>query len=327
MESQTRRSIRKHPWHHRISVSASRYPPCRAVVAAHWVPETDAAPVSDVSTERLRLVSDPTRTSTPKPVRAAPLVLAKRLADRCPAPAHNGTYAPPVDRTYCRIWAGPVASSNAAEVQSGRRNHLLAESRIKIRAIVLTGLLVAFLLAACTSEPRDTTTSVATPLVALTTSAPPTATTQVPESTTSSPPPPSTTSSAAAADVTDPSLAVAPVEWTLGPFEPARRIYTIFTIAKVEPLVQNEVVEWSGRLVWIAVTVELCNVQLRFVDEGAEVLHFGDGYQTTEGCGENPTAMQDAFDKYGPPRTACLHIVSLNSGAGEYCGPLEDIRS
>ncbi len=204
---------------------------------------------------------------------------------------------------------------------------LAPESRTNMKHIVLTGSLVALLLAACTSEPSDTTTSATTQLGTPTTiTAPPTATTQVSESTTTSAPPLSTTSTTAAADVTDPSLAVAPVQWTLGPFEPARRIYTVFTVAKVDPLVQNEVVEWSGRLVWNAVTVELCNVQLRFVDEEAEVLHFGDGYQTTEGCGDNPTAMQDAFDKYGPPKTACLHIVSLDSGSGEYCGRLDNIR-
>jgi hypothetical protein len=123
-------------------------------------------------------------------------------------------------------------------------------------------------------------------------------------------------------------LSFIPVAWTILLDDPdwGPGIHTIFTIADVRPLSEDEVGGLSGRLVWKKknTTVDLCNVQVREV--GAGYLHIGDGYQTTEGCGSNPTAMQDAFDEFGMPEYACV-AVTVAGRTYEYCAPLNVITS
>jgi hypothetical protein len=70
--------------------------------------------------------------------------------------------------------------------------------------------------------------------------------------------------------------------------------------------------------------VDLCGIGIR-VNEGL-ALHIGDIFQTTEGCGSNPTAMQDAFDAYGLPTTACV-TVAAGGLDHEYCAPLASSES
>lgn len=124
-------------------------------------------------------------------------------------------------------------------------------------------------------------------------------------------------------------LTLTPVLWNItlntdGEGIPTEGIHTIFTIASVHPLTAAEVEDLSGKLVWDETVVDLCGIDIRG-DGGDGSLHVGDGYQTTEGCGPNPTAMQDAFDDFGLPKTAC---VAVRSGGvdHEFCAPLEIVQ-
>jgi len=78
--------------------------------------------------------------------------------------------------------------------------------------------------------------------------------------------------------------------------------------------------EASGNLVWEQGEIELCGIGFRDeVEEGH--LAVGDIFQTTEGCGDDPTAMQDAFDEFGPPTEGCVE-ARLGDGTYEYCALL-----
>lgn len=96
-------------------------------------------------------------------------------------------------------------------------------------------------------------------------------------------------------------------------------IHTIFMIADFHPLTANQVEDLSGRLIWDETEVDLCNISLRHVGDG--YLYVGDIFQTIEGCGSNPTAMQDAFDEFGLPDMACLTVTSRGVDH-EHCAPL-----
>jgi hypothetical protein len=111
-----------------------------------------------------------------------------------------------------------------------------------------------------------------------------------------------------------------PVEWGIvldeegwGP-----GVHTVFMTADVRPLLPGQVEDVSGRLMWDETVVDLCNIGM---DVGDGFLHIGDTFQTIEGCGANPTAMQDAFDEFGLPETACL-AVRVDGVDHEYCAPL-----
>jgi hypothetical protein len=96
-------------------------------------------------------------------------------------------------------------------------------------------------------------------------------------------------------------------------------IHTVFMIADFHPLTVDQVDDLSGTLIWDETVVDLCNIQFRHVGDG--YLFVGDIFQTVEGCGSNPTAMQDAFDEFGIPNVACL-TVTAGGVDHEYCAPL-----
>lgn len=123
----------------------------------------------------------------------------------------------------------------------------------------------------------------------------------------------------------DPATAaeqLTPVDWGIATDEASwgPGVYTVHMIADARYLMPDQVEDVSGRLIWDEMVVDLCNIQIRIVGSG--FLHIGDIFQTTEGCGSNPEAMQDAFVDFGLPGTACL---SVRSGGldHEYCAPLK----
>jgi hypothetical protein len=83
----------------------------------------------------------------------------------------------------------------------------------------------------------------------------------------------------------------------------------------------EEIADTSGRPIWDETVVELCGIGLR-QDRHVYVV-IGDTFQTTEGCGASPTAMQDAFDAFGLPEEACVVIDGENRDeALSHCGPM-----
>jgi hypothetical protein len=112
-----------------------------------------------------------------------------------------------------------------------------------------------------------------------------------------------------------------PVEWGIDLDEESwgPGVHTVFMEVDARPLLPGQVEGVSGKLIWDETVVELCNIGMDDVGNGS--LHIGDTFQTIEGCGTNPTAMQDAFDEYGLPETACL-AVRVDGLDHEYCAPL-----
>ncbi len=166
---------------------------------------------------------------------------------------------------------------------------------------LVTGVCVAVLIGSCSTS--DTTESTVTTTVAETT------TTTLERTTTTGP-----------IGVPDPDLS--PVVWTIELDDLGEGIYTIFTTADVRPVPYGVVDDLSGRLVWDETVVDLCGVQIRYIGDG--YIHIGDVHETTEGCGTNPTAMQDAFDNFGLPEAACVGITT-DRRTYEYCAPLPEI--
>lgn len=117
----------------------------------------------------------------------------------------------------------------------------------------------------------------------------------------------------------DGSLTFTPVQWGITPDDQGPGTHTVLMIVDVRPLTIELVEDVSGRLIWDQTVVDLCGINIR--REGDGFLHIGDIFQTTEGCGSNPTAMQDAFDESGLPETACL-TVRFGRVDHEYCAPL-----
>jgi hypothetical protein len=66
-------------------------------------------------------------------------------------------------------------------------------------------------------------------------------------------------------------------------------VYTVFMEMDARPLTGTNVDDVSGRLIWDETVVDLCGIGF---DRGNGFLQIGDIFQTTEGCGSNPTAMQ-----------------------------------
>ena len=95
-------------------------------------------------------------------------------------------------------------------------------------------------------------------------------------------------------------------------------IHSVWMIRTFSPLREADVQDLGGRLVWEQTEIELCGIGIRSVGDG--FLQIGDGFQTTEGCGTN-TGMQQAFDDFGLPRTACVFVRS-DGVDDEYCAPL-----
>ena len=112
------------------------------------------------------------------------------------------------------------------------------------------------------------------------------------------------------------------VQWDITLNTHGQGIHTIFTIAKVTPLLATEVDDLSGTMEWNETVVDLCNIEIR--NQGSGFVHVGDGFQsnTQGGCESDPDAMQDAFDQYGLPEQACL-VVTAGGIDDQYCAPLE----
>jgi len=119
----------------------------------------------------------------------------------------------------------------------------------------------------------------------------------------------------------DPTIVTRPTpsQWGIDLNDAGPGVHTVFMLVDASSLAGEHIEELAGRLIWAETVVDLCGISIR-ADEDA-LLHVGDIFQTTEGCGSNPTAMQDAFDAYGLPESAC---VSMTAGdvEHEYCAPL-----
>ena len=116
-----------------------------------------------------------------------------------------------------------------------------------------------------------------------------------------------------------PAEELTPVEWGIIIDEARPGVHTVGTIVDVRPLTPDHVDETSGRLIWDETVVDLCGIDIREVGPG--FVHVGDIFGSDEGCGSNPTAMQDAFDEFGLPVTACV-AVRVAGFDHEYCAPL-----
>ena len=116
------------------------------------------------------------------------------------------------------------------------------------------------------------------------------------------------------------------VEWNIVLNDPGwdPGVHSLTTIVEVRPLTEHTVQDLFGSLVWEAenTVVDLCAVAVRDVGNG--YVHIGDGYQTIEGCGGNPTAMQNAFDAFGLPDYACVGVVTTTFRQHEHCAPLPE---
>lgn len=106
--------------------------------------------------------------------------------------------------------------------------------------------------------------------------------------------------------------------WTIALNDYGPGIHSVWMIRSFSPLRAADVQELGGRLVWEQTEIELCRIAIRSVGDGS--LQIGDRFQTTEGCGTN-TGMQQAFDDFGLPDTACVYFRE-NGGDVEYCAPL-----
>ncbi len=107
-------------------------------------------------------------------------------------------------------------------------------------------------------------------------------------------------------------------EWRIALDDEGVGIHTVFMIRTFTPLREADVEDLGGRLVWEETEIELCAIGIRSV--GDEFLQIGDIFQTTEGCAAN-TGMQQAFDEFGLPESACV-FVRANGVDDEYCAPL-----
>lgn len=111
-----------------------------------------------------------------------------------------------------------------------------------------------------------------------------------------------------------------PVEWDIGLDEGwGPGVYTVRISAEASPLLPDQIEALSGKLVWDKAIVALCYIGIDHV--GGGYVQIGDGFQTIEGCGANPNAMQEAFDRFGLPELACL-VVTAGGVDHEYCAPL-----
>ena len=116
------------------------------------------------------------------------------------------------------------------------------------------------------------------------------------------------------------ALQFTPVEWGIGLEDGwGPGVYTVRMSAKAAPLLPDQIEGIGGRLIWDTTVVELCNIGID--DVRGNFVQIGDIFQTVEGCGTNPNAMQEAFDELGMPELACL-VVATGGVDHEYCAPL-----
>lgn len=111
-------------------------------------------------------------------------------------------------------------------------------------------------------------------------------------------------------------VTLSPVVWGIELHSHGPGVHTVSMIADAEPLDADDLWYFGGYLSWPETAVELCNVGVRGGGEGFVTV--GDVFQTTE-CGD---ALQDAFDDYGLPDTACL-LVQAWGRISQYCARLE----
>jgi hypothetical protein len=107
-------------------------------------------------------------------------------------------------------------------------------------------------------------------------------------------------------------------EWRIALNEQGVGIHAVFMIKTLGPLEEADIEELGGRLVWEETEIELCAIGIRSVGDG--FVQIGDIFQTTEGCGPD-AGMQQTFDEFGPPETACVY-VRADGVDDEYCAPL-----
>ena len=96
-------------------------------------------------------------------------------------------------------------------------------------------------------------------------------------------------------------------------------VHLVDMIVEARPLTPDQVDSVSGRLIWDETVVDLCRIEIREVGPG--FVHIGDIFRTDEGCGSNPTAMQDASEEFGLPETGCVAVRAAGVDH-EYCAPL-----
>jgi hypothetical protein len=116
-----------------------------------------------------------------------------------------------------------------------------------------------------------------------------------------------------------PAEDLTPVDWGINIDDAGSGVHLVHMIVEARPLAPGQVDGVSGRLVWDETVVDLCRIEIREV--GVGFVHVGDIFGTDEGCGSNPTAMQDAFDEFGLPETACV-TVRADGVDHEFCAPM-----
>jgi hypothetical protein len=126
-----------------------------------------------------------------------------------------------------------------------------------------------------------------------------------------------------------PAITFTPVEWSINLDDTDAGIHTIFMIADVRPLTEDDLQDLGGELIWDETHVTLCvdplGISIRDVGDG--FLRIGDIFQSNfqaSGCDIN-TTMQNAFDDFGLPETACLSVRSGDLDY-EFCAPLDVIQ-
>jgi hypothetical protein len=107
-------------------------------------------------------------------------------------------------------------------------------------------------------------------------------------------------------------------EWTITLDDHGEGVHTVVMIKTFEPLVENDIEDVGGRLVWEETEIELCRIGIRGIGDGA--VQVGDIIVTTEEC-EGGNDMQQAFDDFGLPTTACV-FVRVEGVDDEHCAPL-----
>lgn len=114
-----------------------------------------------------------------------------------------------------------------------------------------------------------------------------------------------------------------PVDWRIVLDDAGPGVHTVHMIVDFGPAPESAdegELEAYGRLVWEQGEVDLCGIEFRDEVEAGR-LAVGDIFQTTEGCGDDPTAMQDAFDEFGQPTEGCVE-ATLDGDRYAYCQPL-----
>jgi hypothetical protein len=107
-------------------------------------------------------------------------------------------------------------------------------------------------------------------------------------------------------------------EWTIALNEQSGGVYTLVMIKTFSPLDEADIEDLGGRLVWEQTEIELCRIGIRSVGDG--FVQVGDIFQSSQGC-DGDTGMQQAFDEFGPPITACVY-ARVGGVDDEYCAPL-----